>query len=548
MSDPARVQRALDLKAALDAGALDEAGRLELERALREDPGCRAAVADDALLDRLLHLHALGADGEDVVRGVRLRREADADGVRFVAAVRTRRARRRRRRTALVVGAMVAMAAGLAAAIVLGLGRGEERRAAAILVAAASSSIDGAAVTAGGGDLAIGSTLTTAASGSAEVRLADGSTITVAGGTRLRLDAPAPGPALWLDHGQITCDVRPQERDRPFVVASTFGRATVVGTRFDLAVADTMVLEVASGVVRLTDGAGAGRDVAAGGRGEVGTGAPSPQPPPAVPLPSAVWTPSAVWGEAIVRYEFRDGAGDRVADQSTRGAPLDLRVTRPGTVRWLPGTGLALSGMGGLASAAPAAKVADACQASGEIAVVVGITPDAATLSGTPKDYPKRIVGVTAGLDERGFVLGQGLFNDPSGLFDLRLRTMASTAKGKPSVVTVAAHAAPRRMTVAVTRDRTGRCAFLVDGEPVAVQTVADDTDARTSRSPPAETVVTAGAIGRWGAGMPLIVGAELAGDASGTRAWSGVLHVVAVFSRVPTAAKLRELHRDAMR
>jgi hypothetical protein len=63
-------------------------------------------------------------------------------------------------------------------------------------------------------------------------------------------------------------------------------------------------------------------------------------------------------------YEFGAGGGTVVPDVSGQGAPLDLMISDPGAVTWLPGGGLVLNAPVVLNSGVPATKIIDACQAS----------------------------------------------------------------------------------------------------------------------------------------------------------------------------------------
>lgn len=530
MSDAAPGE-VVELKAAFDAGLLDAAGRAELLRRLRDDADARAAIADDAMIDRLLRFAAMAPDASLFVHGVRARRDAERSGTRFVRRVRAQSRRRRPRRgSRLGLSALASLAAVLVAMILLA--RPTAPVVDVALTVATATTVQGLPAEAGRA-LVAGDQVDTAPGGEAGIAFADGSTLALGGGTRLRITGVLPAKALRLDHGSIAGDIIVQPEGRPLTIDTPHGRATVIGTRFRLTVGTTTRLTVSSGLVRLADAAGARHEVASGGEAEIGA-------------ERTAVAPAGPWGEAIVHYDFRSGGGALVRDLARRGPPLDLHIAEPSSATWRPGVGLSLSG-GGLGSLVPADKLAEACLASDEISIFAVITPAAASFSDPPADYPKRLIGITDGFAQRGFLLGQGLLNDPRGLVAVRLRTATSNAQGKPSVVTTEAHAEPRRLSLAVVRQRGGATTICIDGRPVPVQAIAEDSDAGSSRSPPAHAAVLHGALAKW-RGMPLVIGAEMAGDQHGRRAWSGTLHVVAVFARALTAEELLALDLDATR
>ncbi|MBA3685174.1 MAG: FecR domain-containing protein [Planctomycetes bacterium] len=558
-------QRALELKALADSGDIDDAQRSELERLLRDDAEARAAVADDLLVDRLLRYRAESLTGDAFLIGLQARRAAERSSTSFIRAVRAqadphhaRPAPRRFRGRWLALAASAA--AALAVAVILPeWSRSVDPRSgdgavattptvptvpmtpstptilnvtpiAELTVATASgTTLDGVPLRPGA-ILAADMLLAVAEGGGATLRFADGTTTACSESTQLRIERIAPGKSLRLESGSCACAVRPQPAGHPLVIRTPHGSVTAIGTSFTVSVGASTRVSVAAGVVRLRDAIGTEQEVAAGGTAEIG----------------AIGALAPPWDRAVVLYDFRGGTGDRVADQSTRGEPLDLRLVDVGAPAWTA-AGLAI-GMHGLVSETPARKVAEACCASGELTVFASLSPDPATLASDPKDYPKRIVGLTGDLSTRSFLLGQGNFADPTGVFDMRLRTSANTDRGKPSVSTAEAHAQPRRLSVAYTRDGDGRSHFYVDGERVDVRIVWDDSDPTAGRSDPAASVTTVGRIADWDRDMLLTVGAERDADAHGQRSWIGTLHVIAVFDRSLTPAELQTLHRERLR
>jgi len=89
------------------------------------------------------------------------------------------------------------------------------------------------------------------------VRLPDGSTVALAGGSRLLTALDGRSRALLLDRGQAYFEVA-RDPSRPFVVTAGGMRVTAVGTAFDVRTSNSgMVVSVAEGIVDIDDPAGA---------------------------------------------------------------------------------------------------------------------------------------------------------------------------------------------------------------------------------------------------------------------------------------------------
>ena len=130
----------------------------------------------------------------------------------------------------------------------------------------------------------------------------------------------------------------------------------------------------------------------------------------AVPLPE-----QRVTEGLITLYTFAAGSGKVVADVSGSGAALDLTISDPNKVDWLPGGGLAIRGDVLIASAGPAAKVIDTCKTSGELTIEAWVKPETTTQSG-----PARIVTLSRDVLHRNFTLGEGLWgSQPTDVYDV---------------------------------------------------------------------------------------------------------------------------------
>lgn len=95
------------------------------------------------------------------------------------------------------------------------------------------------------------------------VTLADGTHLTLAADTLLRVDLDGRRRLVTLERGEAFFDVS-HDVDRPFIVQADFGRAEVLGTRFALDVIDDQIeLLVHEGRVRFGRGADEGSDIIA---------------------------------------------------------------------------------------------------------------------------------------------------------------------------------------------------------------------------------------------------------------------------------------------
>jgi ferric-dicitrate binding protein FerR (iron transport regulator) len=513
---------AFRLKAAVDAGSATPADAQELRR-LATDPLLVDTLADDLVVHRLLRHLGQGAGEERFLAGVAVRVASQRDASAFLRRVERRLPVRRRG-----VRIAAAIAAGLLLAVLVAW---PSTRAADGLVITATT---GGATLAGepariGARVVRGATVTCGVGGRLDLRSTDGSDLTVTGPAECVVQELAPVLSLRLARGTLAAQVAPRPADGPLRVVTPHGEIEVLGTRFTLTVGGITELVVDQGRVRLTDARdGSVVEVVAGGRAVAGT-----------PI-------AALQEQALAWYTFSEGDGAIVRDRAGRGPPLDLVIADPAAARWLPGGGLRLERPTRLVSPLPAAKVAAACRRSGELTIVVAIEPDPRNATGDPRDYPKRLVSLSSGLEARDVSLSQGLYRGDRRVFDVRLRTSRSSPDGKPSLATAEPLLdPPRSLVIAFSRDRAGRCRYHLDGRPVPSCLVHEQPDGSARRlSPPALVQELAGDLGTWAEDMPLVVGAELEAGPAGTRAWLGTLRRLAFFDRALSDDELAALAR----
>ncbi|HYE97861.1 MAG TPA: FecR family protein, partial [Planctomycetota bacterium] len=239
------------LLAQLD-GALDEAGREELGRLLRQ-PG--AAESARRILDLEAALRA-GRRLPDFSDGVLARLDARrADRVERGVMARIATASPGWSRPARVRRAALASAA---AALFIGLLPATFRAPTAVarLVSGAPDAVverDGRFLAATEGlALAAGDVIATGQSGIVVRYDGEATRLRLEPQTRLRLGGGGASKRLDLREGEVIADVAPQ-RGGPLLIAAPHGRAEVLGTRLKIsAVPDATRVEVEEGRVRMT--------------------------------------------------------------------------------------------------------------------------------------------------------------------------------------------------------------------------------------------------------------------------------------------------------
>jgi hypothetical protein len=214
-----------------------------------------------------------------------------------------------------------------------------------------------------------------------------------------------------------------------------------------------------------------------------------------------------------VLYTFEEGSGTTVHDVSGVGTSLDLLVSDGSAVSWSPGS-LTIGSATLLASTEAATKVVDAAQTSDEITLEAWVRPANIT-----QDGPARIVTLSQDPYNRNFTLGQGLWGtQPSALYDVRLRTTATSDNGQPSLSSPDGSLTTDLTHVVYTRDASGVARIYIDDVEQANGTVGGD-------------------FSNWDAGYRLALGNELTGG----RPWLGEFHLVAIYNRALSPAEVTQ-------
>jgi hypothetical protein len=317
---------------------------------------------------------------------------------------------------------------------------------------------------------------------------------------------------IILERGGLVAHVAKQVEGASLQASTPNASVRVLGTRFLLAAAPaTTRLDVIEGRVKMSRSADRAAVDVSGGQFAV---AATDSPLVAQPLPGRVTE------DLVVLYRFDEGQGRTVRDQSGFESPLDIRAESNDGLRWLPSGGLLVTGGTMLASADPAEKIVEACQASNELTIEAWVTPSRAAQAG-----PARIVTLSRDTDRRNFALGQGSRletpTENDTCFLARSRTTKKDKNGEPAIRTPARIAVPDLTHVVFTRSRDGKERLHVDGIPRVLETHGGD-------------------FSNWDRSFRLALGNEFTRN----RTWEGVYHLVAVYRRSLTDDDVRRNFR----
>lgn len=127
--------------------------------------------------------------------------------------------------------------------------------------------------------------------------------------------------------------------------------------------------------------------------------------------PSALNSPERVAEGLIALYTFNEGTGERIADVSSVGFPLDLTIDDLNQIDWQEGF-LSISGDNQITAAQPAVKLYEAITASDEITIEAWILP--------PKNQPSSPVRIIALTEEND---SSFQLNQRGGSYELDIQT-----------------------------------------------------------------------------------------------------------------------------
>jgi hypothetical protein len=210
-------------------------------------------------------------------------------------------------------------------------------------------------------------------------------------------------------------------------------------------------------------------------------------------------------------YDFREGSGNTLRDQSGLQPALDLAVVNGAIARLPKGRGIALQQPSLLATPVAATRLNQALQRSQALTVEAWVKP--AQASASPGQTPARIVTLSVDTGNRNLTLGQG-----NNQYVTRLRTTTTGGNGANKVVEAGPVSVDQLTHLVYTRDGEGNATLYING---TVQ----------------KREVINGALSNWDATYRLALGNELTGD----RPWLGEYHLVALYDRALSAEEVAQ-------
>ena len=204
-----------------------------------------------------------------------------------------------------------------------------------------------------------------------------------------------------------------------------------------------------------------------------------------------------------VLYNFSEGNGTLIQDRSGSATPVDLKISNPSAVSWLPGQGLKVTGSTMISSGTEIPGLLQELSSTGEVTLETWIKPSEIEQSG-----PARIVTLSADDENRAVTLGQT--GDATGYdYNIRLNTTSVSANGLPECTTTDKYQEVELQHVIYTRDKDGNEKIYING---------------TERYTGSRT----GDFTSWGTKYQL----ALANELTGNRQWKGTFFLVALYNR----------------
>jgi len=221
----------------------------------------------------------------------------------------------------------------------------------------------------------------------------------------------------------------------------------------------------------------------------------------------------------VALYEFKSGtdcgasitgACATAYDTSgVDGAGIDLHLS--GNVQWYGGWGLNFAGGKAQATTAASAKLSSLIQQTGEYSIEAWVAP------GNVTQADSRIVSYSGGEMARNFNLGQTQYN-----YDFFNRSSKTDGNGKPGLSTPTADQVLQASLQHV----------VVTFDPVAGRKIYVNGELKSKADP-----APGGTLNEWDNTFAFVLGSEV----SGTKTWTGVVRLVAIFNRALTQAQIKQ-------
>jgi len=202
-------------------------------------------------------------------------------------------------------------------------------------------------------------------------------------------------------------------------------------------------------------------------------------------------------------FDFSEGEGSVISDQSGRAQPFNLTVNKPIHTYWLPGQGMRITKNTMIYGEQPLTHLFDQFSSSNEITLEAWIEPASLNQSG-----PARIMTLSADSDHRAFSLMQeGNVSDFE--YVVRLNTSTTDANGYPEISTSNDFFTLGLHHVVYTRNNQGEEYIYVNAKEMY----------KGERL---------GNLGLWAENNHFALANEISQD----REWNGIIYLAAVYSR----------------
>lgn len=207
-----------------------------------------------------------------------------------------------------------------------------------------------------------------------------------------------------------------------------------------------------------------------------------------------------------VLYNFKEGSGVSIIDQSGIGTPYNLSILNPAAVTWTP-KGLGTNYYAYINNENPAAKVINACQLTNEVTLEVWIKPAYET-----QTEGSRVLVLSADASASNFSIYQ-----MDKYFVLRARTTTTGNRGEPGISTAIGTATDDLVHLVFTRANNGQAKVYKNGVEIASDVISGD-------------------FSNWNSSYFLQLANELV---DGPREWLGTFYLVSVYNRALSGAEV---------
>ena len=198
-----------------------------------------------------------------------------------------------------------------------------------------------------------------------------------------------------------------------------------------------------------------------------------------------------------VLYDFQEGSGTTINDNSGVGSKLNENIGNIDSVEWKP-YGLNLIGQAAIITNTAATKIINAATDSWELTIEAWIKPAPETKSGW-------IISNSQDENTRNFLLNQQV----DSTYEVRLRTSITGLNGNPFIKTSSGVTKDSLTHVVYTRDEDGNVKIYINGEIKGSDFIG-------------------GGLTNWDTGYKLALGSEV----NSLDNWKGVFNLVAIYSR----------------